>query len=222
VRQSARCLDEAKACAPTPSSAAGAPRRANPSTGKTSATKGAGAMEQSRRGFLRTLGGAALAAAAGRGLAAAPERKPNVVLFYADDMGIGDLGCYGCRDIATPNLDALAFRPCARPGRGGSRTAPTRRRRSARRRGALCSRDSAPSGPACRPMCDPASASSGCRGIGRPSPKSSSPWATRRPSSGSGTSAPRPIRTRTSAASTSSSATSTAAPLPKVPIPSGG
>lgn len=35
-------------------------------------------------------------------------RSPNVIVFLADDMGIGDVGCYGCRDIQTPNLDALA------------------------------------------------------------------------------------------------------------------
>jgi len=35
-------------------------------------------------------------------------RPPNVVIFYADDMGIGDIGCYGCTDIRTPSLDALA------------------------------------------------------------------------------------------------------------------
>lgn len=35
-------------------------------------------------------------------------RNPNVIVFLADDMGIGDVGCYGCRDIQTPNLDALA------------------------------------------------------------------------------------------------------------------
>ncbi len=40
--------------------------------------------------------------------AAAEGRPPNVVIIYADDMGIGDVGCYGCRDIRTPNLDALA------------------------------------------------------------------------------------------------------------------
>jgi arylsulfatase A-like enzyme len=35
------------------------------------------------------------------------ERKPNVVVFLADDMGYSDLGCYG-GDIQTPNLDGLA------------------------------------------------------------------------------------------------------------------
>ncbi len=39
--------------------------------------------------------------------AAAPP-SPNVVIFYADDMGRGDVGVYGCRDIATPNIDRLA------------------------------------------------------------------------------------------------------------------
>jgi arylsulfatase A-like enzyme len=34
--------------------------------------------------------------------------KPNIVILYADDMGIGDLSCYGAPDIRTPNLDALA------------------------------------------------------------------------------------------------------------------
>lgn len=35
-------------------------------------------------------------------------RKPNVVILYADDLGYGDLGCYGSEDIKTPNVDALA------------------------------------------------------------------------------------------------------------------
>jgi arylsulfatase A-like enzyme len=35
-------------------------------------------------------------------------RSPNVVVFYADDMGIGDVGVYGCPDIQTPSIDALA------------------------------------------------------------------------------------------------------------------
>src|SRR5439155_4998899 len=35
-------------------------------------------------------------------------RRPNFVLILADDLGYGDLGCYGCRDIRTPNIDRLA------------------------------------------------------------------------------------------------------------------
>ena len=34
--------------------------------------------------------------------------RPNVLLIYADDLGYGDLGCYGARNVATPNVDALA------------------------------------------------------------------------------------------------------------------
>ena len=34
--------------------------------------------------------------------------KPNVVLIYIDDLGYGDLGCYGCTDIPTPHIDRLA------------------------------------------------------------------------------------------------------------------
>jgi len=33
---------------------------------------------------------------------------PNIVLIYADDLGYGDLGCYGSKAITTPNVDRLA------------------------------------------------------------------------------------------------------------------
>ena len=33
--------------------------------------------------------------------------RPNVVILYADDLGWGDLGCFGADDIPTPHLDAL-------------------------------------------------------------------------------------------------------------------
>ena len=34
--------------------------------------------------------------------------KPNILLIYADDIGYGDVGCYGATAVKTPNLDRLA------------------------------------------------------------------------------------------------------------------
>jgi arylsulfatase A-like enzyme len=40
--------------------------------------------------------------------AGAEAPRPNVVLIVADDLGYGDLGAYGAKDLATPNIDRLA------------------------------------------------------------------------------------------------------------------
>ena len=36
------------------------------------------------------------------------QARPNVVMIYADDLGFGDLGCYGAKGVQTPNVDKLA------------------------------------------------------------------------------------------------------------------
>ena len=35
-------------------------------------------------------------------------QKPNVIYLIADDLGIGDLSCYGATKVSTPNIDRLA------------------------------------------------------------------------------------------------------------------
>jgi arylsulfatase len=50
----------------------------------------------------------ALACSAPRAAQETPPRPPNLVLIVADDLGYGELGCYGQEKIETPRLDRLA------------------------------------------------------------------------------------------------------------------
>lgn len=44
----------------------------------------------------------------GLGQATAKENFPNIIFIMADDLGYGDLGCYGGDKISTPHVDQLA------------------------------------------------------------------------------------------------------------------
>src|SRR3954462_9682503 len=44
--------------------------------------------------------------------AADPAAKPNIIVLLADDIGYGDLSCYGAKHARTPNLDRLAAQGC--------------------------------------------------------------------------------------------------------------
>lgn len=46
--------------------------------------------------------------AAPSGATRAPDDRPNIIVILADDLGYGDLGVQGGRDVATPNIDRLA------------------------------------------------------------------------------------------------------------------
>ena len=35
---------------------------------------------------------------------------PNIIFILADDLGWAELGCYGNKDVRTPNIDSLAAR----------------------------------------------------------------------------------------------------------------
>ena len=62
-----------------------------------------------RRSFLRHIcASAAAVGVAGLGALAGSQRRPNLIVLLADDMGYADPSCFGGRAVKTPNIDALA------------------------------------------------------------------------------------------------------------------
>jgi hypothetical protein len=96
------------------------------------------AHHTSRRNFLKSVcqGATALtfsgcAGVARRSLAETSAGKPNIVLMFVDNIGYGDLGCYGNKVVKTPRIDRFAREgvrctdfyigsPSCMPSRGGA------------------------------------------------------------------------------------------------------
>ncbi|MDP6635340.1 MAG: sulfatase-like hydrolase/transferase [Phycisphaerae bacterium] len=69
-------------------------------------------MTNTRRSFLKQIGAAAAAITVGGSAfgknPAIEENKPNFILIFIDDMGYGDIGCFGSKKNRTPHLDKMA------------------------------------------------------------------------------------------------------------------
>ena len=63
---------------------------------------------KSRRQFLRAMGGSVLALTLLSCTKKSGQRKPNFIIIFCDDLGYGDLGCYGSKKHRTPNIDKMA------------------------------------------------------------------------------------------------------------------
>src|SRR5437773_11752746 len=61
-----------------------------------------------RRNILHIVMAFAFSLAIAPSTRAADTKKPNILFILADDLGMGDLGCYGQKVIQTPNIDRIA------------------------------------------------------------------------------------------------------------------
>ncbi|MCK5000961.1 MAG: sulfatase-like hydrolase/transferase, partial [Anaerohalosphaera sp.] len=69
-----------------------------------------GRTQYTRRSFLRVIGQACAIVSISPLACKAEtmqERKPNILLILVDDLGYGDLSCYGAADLKSPNIDSL-------------------------------------------------------------------------------------------------------------------
>ncbi len=68
--------------------------------------------QMKRREFIKgcavSAAGIGVSALSGKQAGAGEKNSPNIIYIMADDLGYGDLGCYGQKDIRTPNIDRLA------------------------------------------------------------------------------------------------------------------
>jgi arylsulfatase A-like enzyme len=64
---------------------------------------------QNRREFLKAAGAVAFGLGAfAKAARAAGDRKPNFIIIFCDDLGYGDIGCFGSQVNRTPNVDRMA------------------------------------------------------------------------------------------------------------------
>jgi arylsulfatase A-like enzyme len=62
-------------------------------------------MNPNRRDFIKLSSLGVLGAM--NSLCTKSSARPNIIIFFADDLGYGDIGSYGCRDVATPYIDSI-------------------------------------------------------------------------------------------------------------------
>ncbi len=61
-----------------------------------------------RRDFLKMVAAGGLSLPLSKHLLSADPARPNVIFILADDLGYAELGCYGQKQIRTPDIDGLA------------------------------------------------------------------------------------------------------------------
>ena len=76
-------------------------------------------MGVTRRDFLKSVAvpaGVILLPGALRAMAeTTSSRKPNIIYILADDIGYGDVGCYGATKVKTPNIEPTGSGSCSTP-----------------------------------------------------------------------------------------------------------